>query len=301
MYTSWNIKSDPRKGRQCLADRMELAKRFRGMLADLGLKPAQAAKMLHVSLRTVHNWSSGKHQIPVMAYKLLRMLRYMELPGKSWEGWHFSRGMLISPEGRQISGKDSSWWSLLIRRAHCFTELYQRHKMEKLQELYTVQASGLAAAGSVPDAGLVSVSTTHTSQSDTWGQNGVIMGSWPTISDFPPLSMPTHENAASASESALTPCFASPWMPTSGSQNPQSAKHPEVSQTPQTGQHLASGTSTPDIPGLRLPPLPVLLHLINPPSPDNLASSPSPSAGKLPGSNAKPANSDGQALGRVAA
>ena len=39
--------------------------------------------MLHVSLRTLHNWNSGTHQIPVMAYKLLRMLRYMELPGQS--------------------------------------------------------------------------------------------------------------------------------------------------------------------------------------------------------------------------
>ena len=102
---------------------MELAKRFRSMLADLGLKPAQAAKMLHVSLRTVHNWISGKHQIPVMAYKLLRMMRYMELPGNSWAGWHFSRGQLVTPEGRTISGADSAWWSQLVRRAHGFSQL----------------------------------------------------------------------------------------------------------------------------------------------------------------------------------
>ena len=71
-YTSWNVQSDPKKGRQCLADRMVLAKRFEGMLADLGLKTPQAAQMLHVSVRTVHNWNSGTHQIPVMAYRLLR-------------------------------------------------------------------------------------------------------------------------------------------------------------------------------------------------------------------------------------
>ena len=121
-YTSWNIKTDPRKGRQCLADRMELAKRFRGMLSDLGLKPTHAAKLLHVSLRTIHNWTSGKHQIPVIAYKTLRMMRYMELPGKSWEGWHFSRGILVTPEGHQITGKDGSWWSLLVRRAAMFDQ-----------------------------------------------------------------------------------------------------------------------------------------------------------------------------------
>ena len=123
---------------------MELAKRFRGMLADLGLKPAQAAKMLHVSLRTVHNWTAGKHQIPVMVYKTLRMMRYMELPGQSWQGWHFSRGMLITPEGREISGKDSAWWSLLVRRAHSFDVLYRDYN--RLRAALRVQGQAVAVA-----------------------------------------------------------------------------------------------------------------------------------------------------------
>lgn len=62
---------------------MEHGRRFRALLSDLGLTRPHAAKMLHVSLRTLHNWNSGTQQIPVMAYKLLRMLRYMELPGQS--------------------------------------------------------------------------------------------------------------------------------------------------------------------------------------------------------------------------
>ncbi len=280
---------------------MELAKRFRGMLADLGLRPAQAAKLLHVSLRTVHNWNSGTHQIPVMAYKLLRMMRYMELPGKSWQGWHFSRGMLITPEGRQICGHDGAWWSLLVRRAAGFTELYQRANAAHLASSDRVQASGLAAAGSVPDAGLVSVSTTHTAPQNTWGQDGAIMEPWPTISDFPPLSMPMPENDANASESALTPCFALPSMPTFGTQSSPSTpvyrhnpEHPKVSQSLQSDKQ----SSTPAVPGLRLTPLPVRLHLVQLAS---CQSSPSLNAGKLPGSSAKPENSEAAPVGQVAA
>ncbi|MHB1199158.1 MAG: VC1465 family Xer recombination activation factor [Polaromonas sp.] len=110
--------------RQCPADRAEHAKRFRALLADLGLKHLDAAKLLHVSLRTLQNWLSGRHEAPYAAYKLLRLLRYMELPGASWDGWHFSRGGLVTPEGRMISGKDGAWWSLLVRQSRGFSSLY---------------------------------------------------------------------------------------------------------------------------------------------------------------------------------
>lgn len=60
-YASWNIKSGSRKVRRCLADRMEHASRFRALLADLGLPHPEAAKILHVSLRTLHNWLSARH------------------------------------------------------------------------------------------------------------------------------------------------------------------------------------------------------------------------------------------------
>ena len=53
-------------------------------------------------------------------------MRYMELPGPSWAGWHFTQGQLVTPEGRTISGKDGAWWSLLVRQAHGFGELYKR-------------------------------------------------------------------------------------------------------------------------------------------------------------------------------
>lgn len=81
------------------------------------------ANYLQVSERTLHNWESGRHVIPFAVYKLLRLLSGMDLPGPSWEGWHFSGGKLYTPEGHSFTGKDGSWWSLLVRRAAMFDKL----------------------------------------------------------------------------------------------------------------------------------------------------------------------------------
>jgi DNA-binding transcriptional regulator YiaG len=43
---------------------MEHAKRFRTLLVDLGLSHPDAAKHLYVSLRTLQNWLSGRHEVP---------------------------------------------------------------------------------------------------------------------------------------------------------------------------------------------------------------------------------------------
>lgn len=95
------------------------------MYRNLGWDQATCAKNLHISLRTLHNWESGKHDIPYTAYKLLRLLNRMELPGDSWTDWCFVGGVLYSPEGRPFVGTDGSWWSLLVRRAAMFDQLYQ--------------------------------------------------------------------------------------------------------------------------------------------------------------------------------
>jgi Phage protein len=127
---------------------MEHAKRFRALLADLGLKHPDAAKLLHVSLRTLQNWLTGRHAVPYATLKLLRLMRYMELPGKDWAGWSFSRGQLVTPEGRMISGKDGAWWSLLVRQARCFHAMYQRSgQLERaLMELTAVSKTSVAAS-----------------------------------------------------------------------------------------------------------------------------------------------------------
>jgi hypothetical protein len=106
--------------------RAQLAFRFRAMYRSLGLDLEGCAKLLHVTERTLHNWQSGKHDIPYSAYRLLRLLNRMELPGASWSGWCFHGGKLWSPEGRSFEGTDSAWWSLLVRRAACFDTLFKR-------------------------------------------------------------------------------------------------------------------------------------------------------------------------------
>jgi hypothetical protein len=107
---------------------MESARRFRALLSELGLKMPDAAKSLHVSLRTLHNWSTGVHEVPYSALKLLRLQRHMELPAP-WSGWHFSRGHLVTPEGRTIAHHEGSWWSLMVLRARSYDKLAQRIKM----------------------------------------------------------------------------------------------------------------------------------------------------------------------------
>ncbi|WP_293604673.1 VC1465 family Xer recombination activation factor [Polaromonas sp. UBA4122] len=284
-YTSWNIKAKGKKTRQCRADRMEHALRFRAMLAELGLPHPDAAQLLHVSLRTLQNWLSGRHEVPYAAYKLLRLLRYMELPGQAWSGWHFSRGQLVTPEGRTISGKDGSWWSLLVRQAHSFGELYRELQLVRMSQLGAATPRGIRAEGRAADSasipGLVSVSTSATDNIDRRGHNGVIMEPWPTISDFPLPSMLTPAPAVSVLESALTPCSALPSMPIFG-----------------TPAEPLQALTVPAKPGQSLPLLadswlnraylPHRLHLPK----QAFKSSPSSNAGRLPGLNGHPASSD---------
>jgi DNA-binding transcriptional regulator YiaG len=52
------------------------------------------ANLLHVTPRTLHNWNSGRYDIPYAAFKLLRVLMRYELPHDDWAGWHFSGGKL---------------------------------------------------------------------------------------------------------------------------------------------------------------------------------------------------------------
>jgi Phage protein len=74
----------------------------------------------------LHNWNSGRYDIPFAAFKLLRVLLRYEIPHDDWQGWHFSGGKLWTPEGYSIAAHESAWWSLLIRRAQMFSSLYAR-------------------------------------------------------------------------------------------------------------------------------------------------------------------------------
>ncbi len=195
------------------------------MLAELGLKHPDAAKLLHVSLRTLQNWLSGTHQVPYAVYKLLRLIRYTELPGQAWQGWHFSRGQLVTPEGRTIDGSESAWWSLLVRQAHGFGQLYQENLQLKASASSfagRVNAknqgvmAGAASEASCAGHGLVSSKTSNSPTSDAAPHNGAIMGPWHITLDFPSSWTLSPVSAASTSASALTPSSASPLTPISG-------------------------------------------------------------------------------------
>ncbi len=229
-YTSWNIKRSRKKVRQCPADRTEHAKRFRALLADQGLKHPEAAQFLHVSLRTLQNWLSGRHEVPYAVIKLLRLLRYMELPGEAWHGWSFSRGVLVTPEGRTISGKDGSWWSLLVRQAHGFGELYREAQMAAIERSHLVSFDQVPGPGAL-DGGEASAKPGPAPVPDTppsntgvdngkWCESGAIMAPWPQISDSLLLSIPSPAPTASGSGSASIPSSVSPWTPISEGLNP---------------------------------------------------------------------------------
>jgi DNA-binding transcriptional regulator YiaG len=106
--------------------RVVSAFRFRDVRFSCGLSIPAAAKVLHVSERTLHNWESGAVRIPYAAFKLLRLLRGGELPGPAWKGWRLTQDTLYSPEGHGFKASDHAWWSLLVRRAAMFGELVAR-------------------------------------------------------------------------------------------------------------------------------------------------------------------------------
>ncbi|CAM3549030.1 VC1465 family Xer recombination activation factor [Paracidovorax anthurii] len=123
------------------------------MYRNLGLDLAGCAQLLHVTERTLHNWQSGKHDIPYAAYRLLRLLNRMELPGDSWAGWCFHGGKLWTPEGRSFVGTDGSWWSLLVRRAAMFDKLHRlRHWGPDAERRDACRDAGAARAAAVSEA-----------------------------------------------------------------------------------------------------------------------------------------------------
>lgn len=122
-----------------------LASRFKVLLADAGLSPEEAGKLLHVTPRTVRYWISGKVSVPYAAYRLVRVMRWFELPQAGFEGWCMHSGKLWTPEGVPIGPEDGSWWSLLVRQARCFRSLYQR-SADFERALMMLGAKGLASA-----------------------------------------------------------------------------------------------------------------------------------------------------------
>lgn len=243
--------------------RAQLGYRLRMARCNLSWSVTDAGKYFQVTERTWHNWENGAHRIPYAVYKLMRVLAQLELPGAQWAGWSLQGGKLITPENHEITPQDGAWWSLMIRKGRSFTAAYQEAR--RLRGL--LHAHGIDAAdgsttfdprvastdaaggwqGGAVSPGLVPYKTSRDSIGETTptcSQDDVIITSWPILYDSPPPLTHLHAPGPSPWESASTPCFASPWMPTCDLQAQR--------LRPIIGPHLASQTHLKQL--LRPPP-----------------------------------------------
>ncbi len=204
--------------------RMDQGRQFKALYASLGFNASEAAQLLHVSTRSVHNWVSGSVPVPFMAVKLLRLMLRYELPGKAWEGWHLSAGRLYTPEGFELAPHEVSWWSLLVRQARGFRALYLGRTAAGADRstegapacgggLRAPKASGLVTSINngelgIPESGHSQVNqglTRGDITSPQWHQPDHKLTSCPTRSDSLPSLTPKPANGPSASGSASMP------------------------------------------------------------------------------------------------
>lgn len=92
----------------------DACKALRALLVDLGLKHPEAAQMLHVSLRTLQNWLSGRHEVPYVVVKLLRLLR-STWSCRVWAG-EYSDGSFLADKESLTSKEIAVYLTLLIKR-----------------------------------------------------------------------------------------------------------------------------------------------------------------------------------------
>lgn len=114
------------------------ASRFKDTRLSCSLSVREAGKLFRVSERTIRNWEAGRVGIPYAAFKLMRILRGYELPGKAWKGYRLQGSTLWSPEGLPFHSHDATWWSLTVRMAHEFVR-------SRLGQSLPVLAQGVAA------------------------------------------------------------------------------------------------------------------------------------------------------------
>ncbi len=130
------------------------------MRQSASLSRRATAKLLHISLRTLHNWESGKVRIPYAAYKLIRLFNSYEIFHPIWKDWRIVGSRLITPEGHSLDASNFHWLSLMARRAEAFGKTYQ-----KLGQLQAQAKPHTGAAAAIP-SGLVYNSTSRTENSE---------------------------------------------------------------------------------------------------------------------------------------
>lgn len=218
-------KLSTRKLRKSRETRTMLASRFRVLCTDAGLTIDGVAKLLHVTPRTVRYWFSGKSGVPYAAYKLVRVLRWFELPQPGFEDWCMHSGKLWTPEGHGISPQDGGWWSLLVRQARCFRVAYAEaaaaRGSARMREVPGPVRPVIAPSVSqwdnepcapnppAPRPGARSIPDGNHGDNTTevgpvWGQSDTITAPWPLISDsLPPLTWPLAPTAIASGSPSI--------------------------------------------------------------------------------------------------
>lgn len=111
------------------------------MRQSLSLSRPAVAKMLHVSLRTLHNWETGKVRIPYAAYKLIRLFNSYEIFHPIWKDWRIVGSRLITPEGHALEAGNFHWLSLMARRADAFGKTNQLLMAKRKADCQSVMAT----------------------------------------------------------------------------------------------------------------------------------------------------------------
>ncbi len=132
---------------------MDRAGRFRADRWQLGLTHLTCAKLLGVSVRTIHNWEAARARVPHAAFKLLRMLasgRHLVSP--AWDNFHVQGDVLVTPEGHRFPAQDLTWWSLAMRQAEAFRSLSRKQREQQRSDTSEGSEAG-RQAGTEPPAG----------------------------------------------------------------------------------------------------------------------------------------------------
>ncbi len=96
------------------------------MRQSLSLSRPATVKLLHITLRTLHNWESGKVRIPYAAFKLIRLFSSYPIFQPIWKDWRIVGSRLITPEGHSLEAGNFHWLSLMARKAEAFTKINQQ-------------------------------------------------------------------------------------------------------------------------------------------------------------------------------
>lgn len=99
------------------------AEQFAWERRSAGLSREDAADLLGVGLRTIGTWETGEASPSYAAFKLLRVFRHGEFIDPAWSGYRLLRGVLVTPEGRELRPTDMGWMSLLFARARLAREI----------------------------------------------------------------------------------------------------------------------------------------------------------------------------------